>query len=514
MNIIKKHKKMKNKILRIMMIGFLSLSLPVVMGQVATSLYFMDNLPQSSILNPAFDPNYSFYFGLPVVNNTNISLTSDIGLEEVYKNGEFFWNSEAAFNSFVNELPKTSYLAMEFNASVFNLGFATGDAGYLHFSFTNRFDMTIGIPQDFFRLNDLTIGHDLSGFELQARLYNEYAIGYSHAINDKLVLGAKVKFLAGLANGSITFDQLQLNTNADEWEVKVAGSADFSGPVDFDTDENGFPEGYDLTLDESNPTELLDYAIKSYTNPGLGVDLGIEYQVIPRLKLSASIIDLGKINWRREVTNINMEGEYAFGGFSDLITTDGDGIVGIDEDAMDQLQDTIKSSLSATETSNEFSNTLFPKAFVGLEYELTQSLSVGALYKARFIREEVRQNIYFNANANLKHFLTLGANYNYGIDSQSSYGGVIGFRLSPFYIYFAADVLPGYAADGSKFVDGNGESLELPVSAPADLSAMNFQFGVNLVLGERRRALAKKAKKAVPTLFDEDTENSSLNYPF
>lgn len=496
------------------MIGFLSLSIPVVKGQVATSLYFMDNLPQSSILNPAFDPNYSFYFGLPVINNTNISLNSDLGLAEIYQNGEFFWNSEAAYNNFINELPTTSYLSAEFNASVFNLGFATGESGYLHFSFTNRFDMTIGVPKDLFLLNDLTINHDLSGFEMQARLYNEYAIGYSHSFGDKLVVGAKVKFLAGLANASLTFDELDFNTGAEAWGINVSGSADISGPIDVRLDENGNPEDFNTTIDEGNTSELLDYAIKSYTNPGLGIDLGVEYQVIPRLKISASIIDIGKINWRREVTNLNLEGEYSFEGFSDLITTDGDGLVGIDDGAMDQLQDTLQNVVTATKTSNEFSNTLFPKAFVGLEYELTQSLSLGVLYKARFIREEVRQNVYFNANANFKHFLTLGANYNYGIDSQNSYGGVIGVRLSPFYIYFAADVLPGYSKDGSKFVDGNGEALELPISLPADLSAANFQFGINLVLGERRKGIAKKAKKSTPPFFQENTEDSSVSFPF
>jgi hypothetical protein len=332
-------------------------------------------------------------------------------------------------------------------------------------------------------MNDLTIPHDLSGFEMQARWYNEYAIGYSHAINDKLVVGAKVKFLAGMANAALTFDDLAFNTSAEAWGIKVVGSADISAPFDVQLDANGFPENFEENIDMGSPSELIDYAIKSSNNPGFGIDAGVDYQVIPRLKLSASIIDIGKINWKRNVTNLNLEGEYEFKGLNDLITTDGDGIVGVDEGVMDELEDTLKHVVSAIKTHDVFSNTLFPKVFFGAEYEFTKVLSLGVLYKARFIREEVRQNVYFNANANFKRFLTLGVNYNYGFNSQNSYGSVIGIRLTPFYLYLAADVLPGYSKTNSTFGDSSGESFDLPFSLPADLSAANFQFGVNITIG-------------------------------
>lgn len=497
-----------------MMIGFLSLLVQRAMGQVATSLYFMDNLPQSNILNPAFDPNYNFYFGLPVINNTNISLRSDIGANAVYSNGGFFWNSEDAYNAFVNELPVTSYLSAELNTSIFNLGFAVGTSGYFHFAYTHRFDMTFGIPRDVFHLNDLTIPHDLSGFEMQARWYNEYAIGYSHAINDQLVVGAKVKILGGVANASLSFDVLDFNTSTDVWEIKVDGVANISAPLTMTTDEYGYPSDFKESIDFGTPSELLDYMLKSYRNPGFGLDLGAEYEVIPKLKISASLIDLGKINWKRNVTNFSMNGVYEFEGFKDIITTDGEGIVNVDENVMEQLEDTLKKVVAAEEGSSRFSNTLTPKLFFGAEYELTQSLSFGVLYKARFIRQEVRQNIYLNANANFKRVLTLGINYNYGIGTQNSYGGVIGLRLTPFYLYFAADVLPGYSGKGSQFVSGDGEPLNIPVSLPADFSAANFQFGINITMGERRIIKEKAEKRFAPPLFKENTENSSLSYPF
>lgn len=495
-----------------MMIGFLSLSIPTVMGQVATSLYFMDNLPQSSILNPAFDPNYNFYFGLPIINNTNVSFTSDITLDDIYNDGDYFWNSVEGYDDFVNNLHETSFFSGEVNSGVFNLGFAVGESGYFHFGLTNRADFTIGVPQDFFRLNDLTINHDLSGFEMEAKWFNEYAFGYSHVVNEKLIVGAKVKFLGGVAAASSRFDEFDFSTGTEMWGINIDGAVNISAPVDTENDENGYPEEAELEF-ELGVTEMVKYTFEGYGNPGFGVDLGVEYEIVPKLKLSASIIDLGKIYWKRDLTNYNANGKYDFKGLENLITTEGDEAIGIDDDVFENLADTIQNSIQLTETSNTFTTTLSPKVFVGAEYELTKALSLGVLYKARFIRESVRQNVYFNANANFKNMLTLGVNYNYGINSQNSFGGVLGLRLAPFYIYLAADVLPGYARGGTKYILPDGEVQEFPLTFPGDLSAANLQFGINITLGEKRR-LAKKAQKSTPNLLKSDIENSSVYYPF
>lgn len=507
---------MKNKIKHI--IPALLLLIASSSGaQVATSLYFMDNLPQSNILNPAFDPNYNFYFGLPIINSTHISFSSDIGLADVYnqESGRYFWNTKEGFNNFINELPTTSYLSTELNTSLFTLGFATGKSGYFHLSVNHRVDVTMGLPKDLFRMNDLTITHDFSGLEFHTRWFSEYAVGYSRGIGDKLVVGARFKYLAGMSNATLSFDQFDIITGEDAWGIEVHGSADIAGPIDIQTDADGVPQGADLTLNTSDMNELIGFAL-NFNNPGFGIDLGVEYQVIPRLKLSASIVDIGKINWAKEVTNLNIDGEYRFGGFTDLVSTNNEdgSFISFDDELVSGLADTVLNSVSLGKSYNGFSNTLSPKLFIAAEYELTPSLSVGTLYKTRFIRDEVRQNLYFNFNANFKRILTLGANYNYGFDSQNSYGGVLGLRLAAFYLYFAADVIPGYAAGGSHIAMGDGAPTEIPVSLPGNLSAANFQFGLNITLGERRRQMAKREKKAVQPVFEENIENSSLYYPF
>lgn len=493
----------------------LGMALPIAKAQVVSSLYFMDNLPQSSILNPAFAPNYNFYLGLPVINNVNIHLGSDIGLGDIYSNEQFLWNDYANLSKpFLENLPKTSYLTTELNTSIFNMGFRSGK-GYIHIGVNTRADLKFGIPKDLFKMNDLSVNHDFSGFGMKAQLFNEFAVGYSRQINDKLSVGAKVKYLVGITSAAFEFDKFDLTTTEEAWAFDVAGTMNVSGPFEIEKDEDGFPSGFDSDEDFTNPGRVFDLLFAKGGNSGFGIDLGAEYEVIPRLKISASVVDLGKINWRKNVENINFTADYEFTGIHDPLSTGNDATVDVNDGAIDDITDGLKDSYDSPSSTNDpFSYALSPKLFLATEYDLTQALSLGIVSRTHFIEQEKRQNFIFAANGNFRRFLTLGANYNIGVGSQDSYGGVLGLRIFPFYIYFAADVVPGYAAGGSTITMPDQEPIDIPVSVPANLSSFNFQFGINIAIGEHRRQLAKREKKSVKALFNENLGTSSFDYPF
>lgn len=504
---------MKTKIY-ILILAFCSI-LPFAKAQVVSSLYFMDNLPQSSILNPAAAPNYNFYLGIPVINNVNVHFGSDIGLGDIYSNGNYIWNNyEELYKPFVNELPQTSYLTTEINTSVFNMGFRT-DNGFMHIAINTRADFKFGIPKDLFKMNDLSINHDFSGFGFNAQLFNEFTLGYSHEVTKKLRVGATIKYLNGLTSTSLEFSQFDLTTTEDAWAYHIEGTLNKSGPFDIEKDEDGFPSGINSDEDFSNPGRVFDLLFAKGGNTGLGIDLGVEYEVLPRFKVSASVIDLGRINWQKDVENITFTADYEFRGITDIVSTGDDATINVNEDAIDDIMDDLKDSYDSPSSSNDaFAYALSPKLFLATEFDLTQSLSLGVVSRTHFIEDERRQNFIFAANANFKRLLTLGANYNVGVSNQNSYGGVLGLRIFPFYIYLAADVLPGYAPGGSTITFADQDPIEIPASVPANLSSMNLQFGINIAIGERRRQLTKREKKAIQPLFDENIGNSSFDYPF
>lgn len=478
---------MKKHRYNILIAALLFLFAQLSLGQVATSLYFMDNIPQSHVLNPAFIPNYNIYIGMPALNSVNTSFSSDIGLSDVYDNKAFFWNSAAAYERFVSNLPKNAYLSTEFNMSLLSFGFNVKKIGYFHFAWNHRTDVRLGIPRDLAKMNDLTINHDLAALEMQERWYNEYALGYSRIINEQLTVGANLKYLAGVAGASLRFDRFDFNTSSNEaWEVRIRGRANVAGPVEILLDENNYPEDAEETIDMNNVGEVINYSLAAFSNPGFGLDLGAEYKILPRLKLSGSLIDIGVIRWKRDLTNLNIDADYRFKGVDDLIITDEEGKITTNEDAFDALQDTLKHVVKAEKTHDKFTNTLSPKLFIGAEYELLPSISFGFLSKTHFIGKGVRQNFLISANANLRHALTFGVNYNLGVNSQNSFGGVLGLGQAPVHFYIAADFIPGYAKGGTKFVSGNDET-EIPITLPKKFSSAGIQFGFNVILKDRRK---------------------------
>lgn len=453
-------------------------------GQVAKSLYFMDNIPQSNILNPAFEPNYNFYIGLPIINQTSFNFSSDISFGDLYSDGNWMWNSSELFNAFVEGAKETSYMQADVNTNLFSLGFKIKESGYFHFAVNQRAEMSLGIPKSFFELTNLTIDHDLSDMQASMQWYNEYTFAYSHAINDKLTVGARLKYLAGVACAELNFNTLDFNTTQEAWSYQLDGELNISGPIDVTTSAEGFPENFDLDVNTSDYQELMGVALANFGNSGFGIDLGAEYELMDKLNLSASLTDLGRISWKDGLSNYHGTADYEFTGIEDAIVAHGDdGVLTFNNTSIDAIADSLKDATIVTEGSDGFVTHLSPKLYIGAEYEFTNVFSVGVLSKTRFEKSEVRQGFSLHGNANFTRVLTLGLNYNLELDSRNSLGGVVGLRLTPFYIYAATN-----------FVTKPSSNSDLSIVLPTDFSAANVQFGINFVLGNRY-LIAKKAKE-------------------
>lgn len=464
------------KIIRVSVLIFAFLiSLTTLHAQIASSMYFMDDLPQSNVLNPANSPNCKFYLGIPVINRTGIGFSSDISLDDVYHDGVWSWNSSNDFDDFVHSLDETSLLSTEVNTSIFSLGFGLKDFGFFHFGLNNRAEATIGIPQDFFKLNDMTIDHDLSTFQTKMQWFSEYFIGYSHQVNDRLTVGLSVKYIAGVSSVNMNFDGLHLNASGENWEYNLDGVVDVSVPADIALNSNGLPQDAELIIDTNDPNDLIQHALLNYNNPGIGIDIGAKYRLIDKLNLSISLTDLGSITWKDNVSNYTAHAYYEFNGSNDALKTHTDGdMFTFDDDSFDDIIDSLKDVTTAVKTNDQFKTRLSPKLYIAAEYEIFSFLKAGLLSKTRFVSDHTQQNFIFNLQANWVHRVSLGMNYNVGINKANSFGGIVGLRLSPFYIYAATDVLMGLSKTG-----------DLPVSIPANFSATNFQFGINLVVGKR-----------------------------
>lgn len=456
-------------------------------GQNVSSHYFLDNLPESNKLNPAFEPNCKFYLDLPGIGNSYFGFNSDIGFQDVVTMGndgstlKLPFNSPELWSQFQGTLNTLSFVESELNVNVIGFGFKF-NRGYFHFNVSDRASIGMRLPSDIMDLNDLgqRVSHNFSDFAIKTSVFREYAAGISMDINSDLTVGGKVKLLQGLGNLDVEFKQASLYTSTEIWQTDGDIRGRTSSPVKYLEDENGDISEADAdALEETE--DILQAYLYNFSNLGLAIDLGVEYMVLPNVSLSASIVDFGRINWKSNATNVVLDGAGEFRGLDDEPVFTGDDSDERIDEFFTEFGDSLTDQFDLSHTYNGYSTNLVPKLFIGGEYQVSPVFSAGLLSKTRFYKAGLRENVYVSANLNLYHFLTAGAHYNWAWSEPNTLGFTVAVKLCPVQIYFSTDMMPAhfrkYVVDGS----------EMGVPLPSKFNGINAQVGVNLLFGCRKK---------------------------
>ena len=461
-------------------------------GQLVNSLYYMDNLPQASKLNPARMPNCNFYINML---NVGTSMFTELGPQHMLTQDNVIndtlrmpYYNETLWNNFLDKLHDPIALNLETEAGV-GFGFRAG-RGYFHFDLTERNIISLNLAKDFLTMNDLgnNVTKDFSTLSVNTTAFMQAGAGYAREINPNLNVGLKLKLLKGLAAASVNIKKAELYTSAEYWNFTSDAVGDISFPVQFDVDANG-----ELTADDSKLQNLDVSSIKNYTSPatnfGAAVDLGVEYKLMPQLYLSASLVDFGKIWWNYEVSNITAGGDVKFEGINEdpLLYDDQQKV----DDYFQNFGDSLLNELSYTSGHTNFSSSLYPKLYLGAEYLLNEQISFGVLSNTTFYKDRTTESVMFSANANMYHFLTVGAHYGWNWSYANTGGFTLGINIFPLQIFVAADYLP-LRYQKTDVTEGN-EQIDLGfakwdyVPLPVNLNAISLQLGVNFKFGCRKR---------------------------
>ena len=166
---------------------------------------------------------------------------------------------------------------------------------------------------------------------MNIQAYTEVGLGLSRQINSRLSVGGKVKVLLGIGNMDLKFNKVTMsadipsdarlaqlqdpaylaanyNTTNKAQELlneinKYHASLGISATL-----ESSF-KGLELVNGEEPDKKYIDdidfdagkIGIAGY---GFGIDLGASYKILDNLTVSASILDLGFISWKKGATKI------------------------------------------------------------------------------------------------------------------------------------------------------------------------------------------------------------------
>ena len=460
--------------------------LAITAGQAQMSglLYNSKHIPQKNMMNPAFFCNSGFYLSLP---NLNLNFDSPLSFNDIFTvqpvNGQniTYINTDAILAS----LDARNELNLDLNVGVLGFGFKTKH-GFFTFSTQLRTNVQFGIPKDILHfvaegnVDENGRGRNLTLIDqdlLSAQAYAECGIGYGLNVNENLTVGARFKFLLGLANINTTNTRIDLSTdpNLNSMTINMDYQVRMSSPLRLST-----------VGDTSLGFEFVKEIPQSY---GFAVDLGACYKINDKLSVAASILDLGQIHWVDNPVSLHPEegtGNVTFGGLEwESMFSNG----AYNEDFFSLLVDSIVHELTQYEIdtlANDYWESVPWRMNLSATYDINRVLSASLMYRGERNKFNYYQSLTAGFNINLWDRMEIMAcntvnNFNDWINPGV---GVSLSLLKSIQIYTLFDYVSGmYFVDGKSF---------------------RFFFGMNLVLGHESKNRKAKVSEE-PTIIELET---------
>jgi hypothetical protein len=436
--------------------------------------YFVENSTHRHLMNPALAPVRG-YFAIPgigelyVGNESNMKFTNFIYPANDQSDGKLrtFLHPSVDADDFLTSLKEDQSMNTDIRTSLFSFGYWAGKSSFITFDVAARANINLNLPYDLFAFlkKGMSDGagntYNLKNLSVSASAFAETSLGYSVDLTDKLRIGFKTKFLAGGARVKANLEQLEIVMSPDEWTITTQGQLDVYG------------KGFTFVKDADQNITGVEYDQSALGLAGMGMafDLGFEYTLIPGLKLSMAVVDIGGIKWNKDyIKTATSSGTFSYTGIQNY-NPDSTG----KKDAEQQLTDIEDNLMALTKfqeksVAEDLFERLNPMVNVGVEYSLKR-ISVGGLMTTRFMGEE--RYTEYTASINLKplRMFNLSGSYSFIHGIQETFGVALGFSPGLINVFVACDYVP------TKFS---------PQFVPLNTLNTNFQIGVSIPLSRRR----------------------------
>lgn len=307
------------------------------MAQGLNSAYFTDDYKFRHDMNPAFG-NEQNYVSIPALGNINVNTHGNFGYEDVvFDNPMYPQGSDKKLTTFMNPYISTGAALDGFskgnNRIMGDVGIMLFSGGFKAFGGYNTIEISskttfgISLPYELFEFakNTGNRTYDIGDINAHAMSYVELAFGHSRQINEKLRVGAKLKFLFGLGRADLKFSDVKADLAAnDKWTVSGKATADVSlKGFSFvsETDEYNNPDKGEY--EKVSDIDVYGFGLGGF---GMAIDLGGVYRINDDWQVSAAVLDLGFISWSENAQAVNRSDKFEFDGFHDISVNDGSGV--------------------------------------------------------------------------------------------------------------------------------------------------------------------------------------------
>ncbi|MBQ8957089.1 MAG: hypothetical protein IJ057_01085 [Bacteroidales bacterium] len=263
-------------------------------AQEASPIDFMRMSPNQMKANPAADLPYESVMSLVVGNLGMDAQNTTLRYDNLFDFNAQNQPTTLNLRKLANSLKESNFLGLDAQVDLFTL-YRRLNQGMLTINYGVKTQANAQYNDGLIQL----LGYGNSAFvgennpakvdvDVNAQVYQEFAVGYQRNITEKLSVGGRVKLLFGFANVNTQSFDAKLFTDADSYTLRLEENIAMRMAV---------PKVLYVSEEGKLMTDGPFKAGQLFRNPGFGIDLAAEYRFDARFSAVAAVQDLGFIHW-------------------------------------------------------------------------------------------------------------------------------------------------------------------------------------------------------------------------
>lgn len=405
-------------------------------AQYTNTLYFMEEINRRNAMNPAFLPECKSYFDFILLPNYYIGIGENaFSIRDIN-------NIDKMMNRLMQG--ETPRINTTFNLNILNFGFTVKPNHYITFESGINVDAVAYMPKGLFQLvfsgmpdPNQTYNFDLSSLGIDVNAYAYGGIGYAGKIAPNVTFGVKAKVIVGLANAYSNVTKLNLETSRHNWtltsqaEVNVAACI----PLEYQLNDRGNIDFKSISMGDWKKINPAGY--------GGAIDLGVTYEPIDNLVISAAVTDLGAVYWyQSSLTKLGLNTNIVYDGIVDYTVGDTGDLGKKISEKLKGLGEQITDSVSAS-PGDKYCSMLYGKFNAGIEYGVLQNkISFGLMNRLTFNNKHLYDEVTLAVNFRPAEWFKAALSYSFINGKWGSLGLGLNLNLAGLNMFLIADYIP------------------------------------------------------------------------
>ena len=298
-------------------------------------LYDFSSLPQTLLLNPGAEVNHKIHVGMPLFSQLSFQAGfTGFSVYDIFADDGIDINDK--IRNAVNNYGTSEFMALNQQLEVLNVGFRLKNNSFLSFGYYQEFDFIAKFPRDIVDLfyegnTDINRNYSINKLAARAELFGVLHVGLSKKINNKLQVGGRVKLYSSVfnANSRLNTGSFFTGVGADNIYTQHLDNVDFMMQT----------SGVFLDEEEDVDGKYVKDKLLFGGNLGLGFDVGFTYHPKKQWIVTGSILDVGFVNYSKNVESYRVKGDYDIEGFQ--LNFDPDNPQNYWNDLKDEFDDSI-----------------------------------------------------------------------------------------------------------------------------------------------------------------------------